>query len=291
MDGRPRRIRRSRAPARAAGWCLAMFLCGCAGTQGRGFDRSRELSVDLQNQLDRANAQVARAEADFQKAQADLARLEQQLRGHQDVAQILEERVQNLRRENDRMAEELAGVVLSAGARKDSAKGVLTMVSSSTGVAYNLPVGVSKSLADWAAKSKEATYDPSKHVCRFSSDWLFVDDADRLRPDAEPALRQLASLLNDEKAAPLNLLIVGHTSALAPVRRDLLAIHPTDWHLAAHQAIAVQQFLEESGVSPTRIGVISYASHQPLVEGADDVARRKNARVEIYLLPPEISSE
>jgi flagellar motor protein MotB len=71
----------------------------------------------------------------------------------------------------------------------------------------------------------------------------------------------------------------------------MLSIHPTDWHLAAHQAIAVEQCLEENRVAAARLGIVSYASNQPLVQGASAEARRVNARIEIFLLPPDPSSE
>ncbi len=58
---------------------------------------------------------------------------------------------------------------------------------------------------------------------------------------------------------------------------------------AAHQAISCAIYLEERGVKSDRLGITSYGSQQPLpnVVGNDDAARRKNARVEFWILQPD----
>jgi flagellar motor protein MotB len=150
---------------------------------------------------------------------------------------------------------------------------------------------LTKKLDGYAKSHVGVTFDPVEKVVRFQSDTVFRDGGDRLRGDAQTALRELAAILNTQKAGQLNLLVVGHTGGGAVPDAALLVQHPTDWHLAAHQAIAVEQYLEESGLSPTRVGIISYADQQPLVPPKDDVARQKNARVEVFILPPDPPAE
>ncbi len=103
-----------------------------------------------------------------------------------------------------------------------------------------------------------------------------------LRHGVWAALTTLGANVSSVARRRLNLLIVGHT-ARPTVGRELAAQHATDWHLAAHQAIAVEQTLEEHNVAPLRVGVVSYASQQPLQDGTSPA----NARVEIFLLPPD----
>lgn len=293
MDPRPNlfvSLFRRTAVRAACALCLVV-AGGCQSPRGDFAKPSSGLDSNLRGQLDRANRTIAQLESENKKARDDEGKLAQQLRGQGEVQQILEQRLENMRRENDRLTEEVAGLVLHAGGDRSAAKGMLQAVSGTAPSGFDLPKTVENALTDFANRHPGVAYDRGKRVCRVPSELLFVEGGDQVRSDAQPLLKQLASLLDSEPAAPLNLLIVGHTSALAPIRQDLLKLHPTDWHLAAHQAIAVQQALEEDGVSPTRVGIISYASHQPLVDGADEVARKKNERVEIFLLPPEISSE
>ena len=123
-------------------------------------------------------------------------------------------------------------------------------------------------------------------MLRISSDDLFVK-GDELKPQGKQLLKEFANIANEPEAKKYNFLIVTHSPPGAGVPRDLVTTHPTPWHLTAHQAIAVEQSLEENGLSPTRVGIISYAGQQPLVEEKDPASQKKNARVEIYLTPPD----
>jgi hypothetical protein len=93
--------------------------------------------------------------------------------------------------------------------------------------------------------------------------------------------------MNAPEAKRFNFLIVAHAPPNGAVPKELVPYYPTVWHLTAHQAIAVEQFLEEAGLAPTRVGVVSYAGQQPLVAGNDDASRRTNSRVEIFFTPPD----
>jgi flagellar motor protein MotB len=285
------------APRRAIRpWIGALALAvlggsGCNLVPRGQYERSRDYAMDLQRRLTEANQQIARLEEDQQRVEYDREQLAQQLGGQQEIQSILRERIDNLKRENDRMQHDLTGVVLNAGGSKAFSNSVITTVSGASAARFDLPGELTKSLTDLSRKQKDVAFDPAKRLIRIPNDVLFVDGGDQLRRDAQGILRQVSTQLSSQKASSLNLLIVGHAAPGTTIPRELLAQHPTDWHLAAHQAIAVQQYMEECGVSAARVGIISYGSHQPLVDGADEVAKRKNERLEIYLLPPELSLE
>lgn len=266
---------------------LAVLLTtGCSMVPRTELQRSQDYASDLRYQLDSANselAQLARRESDA-RAQAD--QLAQQLASQQQIQSIMEQRVANLRTENDRLHEEMTGVVMRASGDRPTTSALMN-VSDVNYVGFELPSDLIKKLDQFSKSHVGVTFDPVEKVVRFQSDTVFRDGGDRLRGDAQAALRELASILNSQKAGRLNLLVVGHTGGGVTPDTALLVQHPTDWHLAAHQAIAVEQYLEESGLSPTRAGIISYADQQPLVPPHDDVARQKNARVEIFILPPD----
>ncbi|MEE2739452.1 MAG: OmpA family protein, partial [Planctomycetota bacterium] len=61
----------------------------------------------------------------------------------------------------------------------------------------------------------------------------------------------------------------------------------TNWHLSAHRAISVQDFLQDSGVRASRMGVAGYGEHQPVEANSTNGSRQRNRRVEIYVLAPD----
>ncbi|MFO0949181.1 MAG: OmpA family protein [Planctomycetota bacterium] len=278
---------------------LAAALCGCAflwmptGCQllpKNEVERSREVTKDLRLQLDAAESRVAKIEQENGKLRQEAEVAQRQAEGQQDVVGILEKRVANLRRENDLLHEEMTGVVMKASAERPASP-IRTSVASAGYIHFELPGDLERQLQAFAKRYQGAAFDPVDKVIRMQSDYVFRDGGDRLRSDAQGAMRELAQIFNSRAANRLNFLVVGHTAQGSSLDRDLLIQHPTDWHLAAHQAIAIEQYLEESGVSPTRMGIISYSNQQPLVDGRDDVAKRKNARVEIFVLPPDPPAE
>ncbi len=53
--------------------------------------------------------------------------------------------------------------------------------------------------------------------------------------------------------------------------------------LGENRALAVREYLNQLGISPSRIDVISYGELRPAVEGADESSRAKNRRAEFKI--------
>lgn len=263
---------------------LIAVAAGCDSVPKNRYDQSRDYGTDLQRRLDRTNLQLADLTAERERAAQRAGQLEQQVAGRQEIEEILEKRVDNLRRENDRLHAELTGIVLSSAGSRRSA-GAIINAGGATAVAFELPKELVGKLTAFAGQHEGISFDPAERVVRFPASRIFANDGDRLSDEARGWFRELAEILNAPPAKRLNLLIVGHSSNRWRLPPDLAAIHPTDWHLTAHQAIAVEQQLEEGGLAPSRVGIVGYAGQQPLVEGAD--GKRLNARVEIFVLPPD----
>lgn len=264
--------------------CVITLSSGCDSIPKNRYDQSRDYGTDLQRRLDRTNLQLADLTAERERAVQRAGQIEQQLAGRQEIEEILEKRVDNLRRENDRLHAELTGIVLSsAGSRRSS--GAIVNAGGATAVAFELPKELIGKLTAFAGQHEGVSFDPAERVVRFPANRIFANDGDRLSDESRGWFRELAEILNTPPAKRLNLLIVGHSSNRWRLPPDQAAIHPTDWHLTAHQAIAVEQQLEEGGLTPSRVGIVGYAGQQPLVEGADN--KKLNARVELFLLPPD----
>lgn len=261
--------------------CVAMGASGCSNTGRRSGVNSGGYNAFNGD----PNARLQQELAD---AQEEIVRLEKELRGREEIQSLAEQRIENFKSENEKLHQELSAVAISNGGGRGL--NPITTVAASALIGYEIPAEIRQELSALSKKYQGIEYDSLKRLCRFQSELTFLDGGDRLRPEARAALKELAQILTKSEVANLNLQIVGYTGA-GSVSAELAAQHPTPWHLASHQAIAIEQYLEEQGVSPIRMGTVSYADKQPLVDGDDEATRRKNARVEIYILPPDPPAE
>jgi flagellar motor protein MotB len=277
-------------PGRGA---LAVVLClagfGCTAAPNRRLERAQDINADLQVRLNQSAAQLAESRQATAHAQNESARLQEQLQTSRELHTVLEQRVENFRRENERLHTELTRMAMTGGGKRRSSAVALASAAGDQ-LDFRVPQTLAKGLESLAAGTPGATFVLSEKLLRLEAQPAFVN-GDQLTPAARAVLKNLGQLLNDPAAANLNLLVVGHTASPTAVFNELAAHHPTDWHLAAHQAIAVQQYLEESGVSPARVGIVSYGSQQPLAPHNGDNRRGANARLEIYLMPPDPPAE
>jgi outer membrane protein OmpA-like peptidoglycan-associated protein len=241
--------------------------------------------MDLLAQLERAEKALAGAQARADQAGRQIAEFEQRLAEQAKVQDILSRRVDNLLRENHELHQEMTAIVMNAAATT-APVAAIQQVGAAAHAGVEIPKSMERSLAGLADNNAGVVFDPRERVVRMASVELF-EQGDVLRPAGKAFLKKLADALNSEEAGRFNFLIVGHAAPYAPVPRELVPNHPTKWHLSAHQAIAVQQYLEECGLSATRVGIVSYGSQQPLTDGRDEASNRTNSRVEIFVTPPD----
>ena len=89
------------------------------------------------------------------------------------------------------------------------------------------------------------------------------------------------------KARDLKLMVVGHTDALKIARREVRERFADNFSLSTARALAVADYLKKAGVPEQRIGVSGFGAHEPIASNATVEDRRRNRRVEIFVLPPE----
>ncbi len=114
-------------------------------------------------------------------------------------------------------------------------------------------------------------------VIRINSALLFPLGSDRLHPEGERLLGDIARALKD---LPGEIRVEGHT--------DDLPIHtprfPSNWELSLARAARVgRAFIEVYGIDPRRIVLSGYADQRPLVPNDSPEHRQRNRRVEVYL--------
>ncbi|MEE8170841.1 MAG: OmpA family protein [Phycisphaerae bacterium] len=184
---------------------------------------------------------------------------------------------ENLKAEVDRLVEHVdqtkayADKVLAAGM---SAPQVIEITK--------LPPELDRALKDFAGRYPEAVeYLPDRGMVRWKSDLTFALGKDVVREQAKPSLQEFAQIVNS--AAPeFEVVIAGHTDNV-PIRASLRE-HKTNWHLAAHRAIAVMNVLNRNGIPHERMGCMGYGEHRPRVANPPTGGNEKNRRVEIFLV-------
>lgn len=273
---------------RIAGIGLLAAMPGCMVPKAQ-YRAAADRADDAQAQLAATQAKYSALKQEAGQYDGKLDGYEKQLAARREVEDILEQRVENLRRESERLHGELTTSLMAAsGNSAMGGSGAIVMASnrinSPAQEDFDLPSELSRAMAAIAGRYEGVAFDPSEKVIRFQTEILFAN-GDRLRPEGRAALKELAEALASPAAKRFNLQITGHTWGEQQVTRELMGLHPTDWHLAAHQALAVEDCLEAK-IKAVRMCVVSYGSWQPLVTGTDDVAHRKNARVEVYIVTP-----
>jgi chemotaxis protein MotB len=121
----------------------------------------------------------------------------------------------------------------------------------------------------------------------FQSEVLFPTASADIEAGGRDELSKLADSLREISAEipsdlPWVLQINGHTD-----RRPISTPEfPSNWELSAARAINVGRFLVQQGIPPERIAVAGFANFQPLDDRQDEIAYRRNRRIEIKLTTP-----
>ena len=118
----------------------------------------------------------------------------------------------------------------------------------------------------------------------FQSEVLFASGQASLDPRGLEALTELARTLNEvARKIPDNLnwilRVDGHTDRL-PIRTDQWQ---SNWELSTARALSVVRFLIEEGIRPQRLAAAGFGKFQPLDPRDDEIAYRRNRRIEFKL--------
>ena len=121
-------------------------------------------------------------------------------------------------------------------------------------------------------------------VLTFMAEVLFDSGKAKLREEATGSLSKVASVIQ-EKVADRDIGIEGHTDN-EPIKHSGWK---SNWELSTARATSVLHFLEEGGVNPRQMVASGYGEYRPVTSNEDSVSRQKNRRVEIVILPKELT--
>ncbi len=118
----------------------------------------------------------------------------------------------------------------------------------------------------------------------FQSEVLFASGSATLGEAGKTQLSQLAqSLLEISSNIPdkINwvMQVEGHTDA-EPIHS---AQFPSNWELSAARAISVVKHLQSNGIPANRLAAAGYGEFQPIDSRSDEIAYRRNRRIELKL--------
>jgi chemotaxis protein MotB len=141
-----------------------------------------------------------------------------------------------------------------------------------------LPAEVDEALLALARRHADRVwYERGRGALSFANDRLFESGSDQVRAEGQELLGELAGIAAMTKADEFEIIVVGHTDNAAIVNPETLQVHPSNWHLSVHRAIAVKSVLSSAGLPQSRMGVMGYGPFRPV---SDDKAR--NRRVEVF---------
>ena len=118
----------------------------------------------------------------------------------------------------------------------------------------------------------------------FQSEVLFASASDRLEAEGHDKLAKFAQVLREVMVQiptelPWILQVDGHTDS-RPIQT---ARFPSNWELSSARAISVVNFLIALGIPPDRLSATGYGEFQPLDDRDDEIAYRRNRRIELKL--------
>lgn len=116
---------------------------------------------------------------------------------------------------------------------------------------------------------------------------LFDSGKTIIKPQGIEVLERVGKILLNVKDKSIN--VEGHTDNI-PIGTELGKRFPTNWELSVARATNVARYLQEKiGIDPTLLSATGYGEYQPIESNETDEGRAKNRRIEIVLVPREIT--
>ena len=122
-------------------------------------------------------------------------------------------------------------------------------------------------------------------VIKLTDDVLFGSGSVRIKPDGQKVLTLIAEALNGYPDRAIS--IEGHTDNVPVVHNTR---YESNWALSAARGLAaVNYFQQNNRVDPKRLKVVGYGEYHPVSSNDTAAGRQRNRRIEIRMMPPEIS--
>jgi chemotaxis protein MotB len=259
-------------------------------------DRSKELAARLASEAERtALAQTELEERDMRLGEltASLRASEEDLLGERDISAEALAQVELLNRQIAALRQQLARIAAAlevAETQVDDQKVIIANLGQRLNLALAGKVEeLQRYRSEFFGRLREALGNrPGIRVegdrFVFQSEVLFASGSAELGSGGQAQLIPLATTLieiADEIPSELNwiLRVDGHTDK-RPIHT---AAFPSNWELSTARAMSVVRFLISRGVPPHRLAPTGFGEFQPLDLRDDEIAYRRNRRIELKL--------
>jgi len=196
-----------------------------------------------------------------------LIRSEKQLALSQERAGIDREELEGYRREREALYEQFQGLAFGGG---------------------RLPPELSRQLLDLSRRHPGLQFDPEMGVSKLGTDILFDSGEAVLKPGAERLIDDLVRVLRSPAAGELKIMVAGHTDNKLIADRMVREKYPNNFHLSSARALAVADRLKRAGLPEHRMAVAGFGPCQPIAPNTTPSDRRKNRRVEIFVMASDV---
>jgi cell division septum initiation protein DivIVA len=257
----------------------AFFCAGCGTMSTRAsMERNRHQTVAEADRLDAARDRLVKLEQERATQKEQIGRLEEQIATHQKAEELWKKRLVASQKEASRLQTEAASAVMSS-------VGVTPVKRTEPGPEaepFRLPAPLVGRFDKMSTQTPDVKFDKKLKALKLSGPFMF-GEGDVLKPDAQRALNDFAKAMQQPESKSLKLLIAVQVDPKSQPPKELERLYPTDWHLAAHQAVAIQQYLEQRGLPAANVGVT--VQQYPAGAGSN------RPRVEIYINEPDVNVE
>lgn len=245
--------------------CLAaLFLNGCVSE--RDYKALRIQNDSQKNIIKELRSELQATELQLQQAKNQLATIK-------ETGGI----------ESDALKQKIAALEEDIRAKKSL---IASMKQQLLYGGLQLPAELSTMLEDFAKSQEMVTFDSNRGIVKFMNDLLFERGSDVVASEAAQAVEELCEILNSEQAKKFDVIIAGHTDDMRIARPETKAMHPTNWHLASHRAIAVLKVMSDNKIASERLSTRGFGEFRPAVPPKPKkVGTPENRRVEIYIVP------
>jgi chemotaxis protein MotB len=116
---------------------------------------------------------------------------------------------------------------------------------------------------------------------------LFDSGKAEVKPEGRDVLAKVGKILRD--ISDKQIRIEGYTDSV-PIGAALRRQFPSNWELATQRATTVLRFLQDkAGVDGKHLSAVGYGPYRPVASNDTETGRAENRRIEIVLLPVDIT--
>jgi chemotaxis protein MotB len=115
---------------------------------------------------------------------------------------------------------------------------------------------------------------------------LFDSGKAEVKPEGLAVLQKVVDILKTVKDKAIR--IEGHTDNVH-ISGALARKYPSNWELSAARAINVARHLLQQGIDPAVLSAVAYGEYKPVATNDTEEGKAKNRRIEIILVPKEVS--